>query len=134
MDFFSSPLIKFLSNKFIKPKAQTPEATISSLATTNPSILPQYIKSYADLLTAKKVYFNRDVSGTPSQWVVDLRASIRPICTVGCIFLLISAKFYNFQIDSSTQMLINFVVSSWFGNRMALWQVRPLTCLLCFLP
>lgn len=124
------PVVDFVKKKFLKGQ-DTPEATLSTLATTKPEVMPQYIESQAKLLIAQKEYFNRDICGIPSQWIVDLRASIRPIGVVFafivlCIFGLIALLKVDLQLSDEAQMVIAsiryssiVILTSWFGDRIS---------------
>jgi hypothetical protein len=113
----SGPLFNFLKLKFLKPKSSSPQDTLSSLAITNPNIIDKYVIAQAELLKAQKDYFNRDVIGEPSKWVVDLRASIRPIFVVFSILLIIASTFFSLIIPASFVPLISVCLGNWFGSR-----------------
>jgi hypothetical protein len=126
------PLFDFLKKKFIKAENDTPERTIGTLATTKPETLPDYVKALSILLDAKVKFFNRDVIGTPSMWVVDLRAAIRPIGVV-CAFaylvalaiLIVSGympELTGVAADTitGTRATSELMLSSWFGHRFTI--------------
>ena len=120
------PAFDFIKKKFLKSEEDTPEKTLSSLATTSPEHMAPFITSQAELLKAKKEYFNRDVVGQVSQWVVDLRASIRPIGVVLCFIILI-VELVAFLLGNLSQEIVlattglrcfcEATVGSWFGSR-----------------
>lgn len=112
------PAVDFIKKKFLPKDKDTPEATMSALATTNPDILPQYVDSSTSWLKAKVDWFNRDVIGAPSQWVVNLRAAIRPACTVGAVLTLGIGYFKPEALDPGTRYALITIVSSWFGDRL----------------
>lgn len=112
------PMVDFLKKKFIPAENDTPERTASALATTNPEILPQYVQATGELLRARKDFFNRDVIGAPSTWVVDLRASIRPISVIGGFILLGLEMTGTLMLDPNTRASIILNNSSWFGSRI----------------
>lgn len=114
------PAMDFIKKKFLKQGTDTPEATLSALATTKPEIMPQYVKAQADLMDAQTRFFNRDVVGQPSSWVVDLRAAIRPIVVVLSIGMLGMTMFTNTQIDPGVRVFCEAVISSWFGSRFTI--------------
>lgn len=93
-----------------------PEDTLSTLATTKPDILPNYVKAQADYLEAETKFFQRDISGIPSQWVIDLRAFIRPLAVIFSFMLLFSSLFY--EISSPVLILINGVIGNWLGTKI----------------
>lgn len=122
------PAVDFIKKKFLKPGVDTPEATMSSLAMTEPDVLPNYVIAVTGYLKAQVDYFNRDVSGTPSQWVVNLRAAIRPAGVIGAFAILgimVYASIINYKIDPSMtdtltgiRLSCEAIVSSWFGDRL----------------
>lgn len=129
------PAFDFIKKKFIKTENDTPERTIGSLATTKPDVLPEYVKSLADLKDSEVRFFNRDVVGTPSQWVVDLRSAIRPMGVVLAFMLLSGIVFLMFygegklgqspfggEVLSDTlagvRVSCEAIISSWFGDRI----------------
>ena len=121
------PAFDFVKKKFLKPSQDTPEATMSALATTKPEVMPEYLKGIAGLLEAKTKYFNRDVCGTPGQWVVNLRAAIRPVGVIISFFILIGMAYASFKgmklaeqtvVDGIRYACIT-VISSWFGDRLS---------------
>lgn len=119
-----APAFDFIKKKFLKKSQDTPEATMSALATTKPDILPAYLESVVSHLKAKISWFNRDVIGVPAQWVVNLRASIRPMTVVVglCALVVVPGLFKafgsEFGIDPGTRYFFESVISSWFGDRL----------------
>jgi len=124
------PAFDFIKKKFLKPSADTPEATMATLATTKPEVMKDYLVGQAGLLDAKTKYFNRDVAGTPSQWVVDMRASIRPIGVIVAIMVLASMGYialvgqYQPKPEVATTLaavraFCILIVTSWFGDRLS---------------
>jgi hypothetical protein len=125
----------FIKKKFIKSENDTPERTMSSLATTKPEVLPEYVKGLADIKEVAIKFFNRDVIGSPSQWVVDLRAAIRPV-GVSLAFLTLIGMVANVLLNdpigttayttAQTDILTGvratceIMVSSWFGHRFTI--------------
>jgi len=122
------PAVDFLKKKFIKGN-DTPEATLSTLATTKPEVMPAYIEAQSKLLVAQKEHFNRDICGIPSQWIVDLRAAIRPIGVIISFGILIGmgiAYYGEVVITEAAKPMIEgtkyaaiLILSSWFGDRLA---------------
>jgi hypothetical protein len=107
----------FVKKKFIKSESDTPERTMGSLATTKPEVLPAYTNALASLMQAQTDFFNRDVIGKPSWWVIDLRAAIRPIVVViGLVSIGLDAYTVIFLTDG-TRLFFEAVVSSWMGDR-----------------
>lgn len=122
------PVVDFVKKKFLKKEQDTPEATMSSLATTKPEVLPGYVTAMTGWMEAQVKFFNRDVNGTPSQWVVDLRAAIRPIgvCIAGAVlvFMVVQALRGRQPAPSMADTILGVrltcevIVSSWFGDRI----------------
>jgi len=119
------PAFDFIKKKFLKPHKDSPEATMGSLAMTKPEVLPAYVASTAKYLEAKVKWFNRDVVGPCSQWVIDLRAAIRPIGVILSFIILmamLAAKVWAPDTDQTELAGIRYFcevnVGSWFGSRM----------------
>jgi hypothetical protein len=123
------PAFDFVKKKFLTPTQDTPEATMSTLATTKPEVMKDYLLGQAGLLEAKTKYFNRDVCGTPAQWVVNLRAAIRPIGVV-MAFIILSVMAYmsltEYTVTPDTKPITDgvryaciVIISSWFGDRLS---------------
>ena len=123
------PVVDFVKKKFLKPGQDTPEATMSTLATTKPEVLPGYVTAITGYLSAQVSYFNRDVSGTPSQWVINLRAAIRPIATAGAgltMVVLVFMALNGYKPEPSMSTTIDgirytceTILASWFGDRLS---------------
>ena len=113
------PVMDFVKKKFLKPSSDSPEATMSTLATTSPEVLPKYMEAMAGWLEAQTKFFNRDVVGTPSTWVVDARAAIRPIGTILCIVALVADTIPGLSsLDQGTRVGMLAIVGNWFGTRL----------------
>ena len=123
-------IVDFAKKKFLKKEQDTPEATMSTLATTKPDVLPGYVTAITGWLDAQVRFFNRDVAGTPSQWVVDLRAAIRPFGVVGAGLTLagmVVGAFAGWKPEPSTldtligvRLTCEAMVASWFGHRISI--------------
>ncbi len=120
------PVFDFVKKKFIRSENDTPERTIGNLATTAPEHLPGYTKALADYQDALTRYFNRDVIGKASRWVVDLRAAIRPIgviCAFGMlswlVYLTIQGNGYGEHL-TGIRISCEAMISSWFGHRISI--------------
>jgi hypothetical protein len=111
------PVFDFIKKKFLKNE-DTPEATLSTLATTKPEVLPQYTASLASYLDAQTKFFNRDVIGEPSRWIIDFRASIRPAFVALAIISVLIDIFYAVNIDPSLKLFMETTIGSWFGDRL----------------
>lgn len=124
------PVVDFVKKKFLKKEQDTPEATLSTLATTKPDVLPLYLTAQTGYMEATIKFFNRDVCGTPSQWVVNLRAAIRPsgvvIAFITLIILCVMAlsgctvKPEMAGTIDGVRYSCELIVSSWFGDRIAM--------------
>lgn len=112
------PAYDFIKKKFIKSIADTPQATLSTLATTKPEVMPAYIEAQAKLIDSEIRLYNRDITQEVSRWVADLRGSIRPIFTVISVILMFCSTMYHWQIDQSIQNLMEITIASWFGSRL----------------
>lgn len=113
------PVFDFIKKKFIGTDKDTPEATMSTLATSKPEVLPDYLNATVNYMRSKIEFFNRDVIGTPSSWVVNLRAVIRPLVTIFAIMLLASDGAHWLELNEATRASLCLIVSSWFGDRIA---------------
>lgn len=122
------PAVDFIKKKFLKASADSPEATMSTLATTKPEVLADYVKATKELLLAQVEYFKRDISGVPSQWVIDLRAVIRPMGTLGAgcvlgLMVMLSMSGYTVEPEMADTLAgvrysCEVIVSSWFGDKL----------------
>jgi len=111
------PAFDFIKKKFVKG-GDTAQATANTLATTKPEVLPEYLRAMAGLTEADVKWFNRDVIGVPSQWVVDLRSCIRPISVVIGFALLAADMSSVLTLDPGTRGSIIVNNASWFGSRI----------------
>jgi hypothetical protein len=127
------PVVDFVKKKFLNGKQDTPEATLSTLATTNPEVMPAYLTAQTGYMEAMVKFFNRDVCGTPSLWVVDLRAAIRPIGVIIAFVVLVTMAVMSIMAndqpdpDGSIDKMLTgirysceLMVSSWFGDRFTI--------------
>uniref|UniRef100_A0A6M3LTU9 Uncharacterized protein n=1 Tax=viral metagenome TaxID=1070528 RepID=A0A6M3LTU9_9ZZZZ len=128
------PVFDFIKKKFVKSENDTPERTIGTLATTKPEVLPDYVRAVAELNNSNVAFFNRDVIGNPSQWVVDIRAAIRPIgvilafITLGYLVYMSLTSTFNFQVDvtvvdeilTGVRGTCELMITSWFGTRISI--------------
>lgn len=113
------PVFDFVKKKFLKTKADTPEATLSSLAVTKPEVMPDYIKAQTEMIKSQVHFFNRDVIGEVSRWVSDLRAAIRPIFVILSLVIVGISIFCQLQIPENFKLLMDVCIGSWFGSRIA---------------
>lgn len=130
VSLLAPPVIDLVKKLFVKSGKDTPEAILSTLATTKPEALEGYVKAQAMLLEAQSKVFNRDVTGEIAKWVGTLRASIRPIGTaLGFLALCMMAvaAFNGFTYNEAQRPVIDglrytseAIVSSWFGNRITI--------------
>ena len=112
------PAFDFIKKKFIKSEADTPERTMGNLAATKPEVLPEYIKALTGLNEAGIKDFNKDVIGTPSQWIVDLRAAIRPLTVTFALGHIIVTHLFGLNLPSEVLAFYNLNISSWFGAKL----------------
>lgn len=112
------PVFDFIKKKFIKGEQDTPEATISTLATTKPETLPAYVAGLVELTRAKIAEFNQDVIGTPSVWVIDLRAAIRPIATALAVGALICDGMAWLELNQGVRYTFEVLAGSWYGSKL----------------
>jgi len=114
------PVVDFIKKKFIPGEADTPERTAATLATTKPEVLPAFMQAIAGLKVADIQFFNRDVIGTPSRWVVDLRAAIRPLIVCAALACLGTEALGYMDLNDGTRVTFEVLCSSWFGSRITL--------------
>lgn len=112
------PAFDFIKKKFLSPEEDTPEATLSSLATTKPEVMPDYLRATVEYKDANVRWYNRDVIGTPSQWVIDLRASIRPVTVVASLLMLGLEMGGGLALDPGTRACLCGNVGQWLGSRV----------------
>lgn len=112
------PVMDFVKKRFLGANADSPSATLNSLAMTKPECVGQFVAAQAQLLEAQTKFFNRDVVGEPSKWVIDLRASIRPVTVVMCVIALIGSIYLKLNIPAPIQILMDINITSWFGSRL----------------
>lgn len=112
------PIVDFVKKKFIPASADTPERTMGTLATTKPETLAPYVQSLALYLEAQVKFFNRDVVGTPSVWVINLRAAIRPFAVIMSFAILGLDMLKQLQLDAGTRAGLLAVIGNWLGSRI----------------
>lgn len=123
------PVVDFVKKKFLKKESDTPEATLSTLATTKPDVLPLYLQAQTGYMDAQIRFFNRDVCGMPSTWVINLRAAIRPVGVIlAALTLLTMVVLALMGVEPSpdvadtvtgVRLSCELILSSWFGDRIA---------------
>jgi hypothetical protein len=112
------PIVDFIRKKFIPEENDTPERTMGTLATTKPEVLPGYVESLSKYLQAETAYFNRDIAGKPTQWIVDLRAAIRPLAVAGSFIALGLEAASVLKIEPVTRAGLLTVIGNWIGSRI----------------
>jgi hypothetical protein len=114
------PAFHFIKGLFLPDKADDPESTMSTLAINKPEVLGPYTEALAKYTEAQVKYFNRDVAGTPAQWVINLRAVIRPAsAAVGVVALVAEGTAsLGIKLDPGTRAFFCLAVSSWFGGKV----------------
>ena len=115
------PVFDFIKKKFIKAGKDTPEATMASLAVSNPEALAPYVTAMSGYINAQVAYFNRDVIGTLPVWCSALRATIRPVVVIiGLLhFTLHGIYGASFPMDAGVRYFYEANISSWFGARLS---------------
>ena len=112
-----APIFDFVKKKFL-PQSDSPDATLNTLAITNPDILAPYIEAQSKLVIANTAYYNRDVIGNISVWVSNLRAVIRPsFVLIGLLYFFMSS-YMNWHVDESMKYVFIVTINSWFGCRI----------------
>jgi len=114
VSFIVPPLFNFINRKFVPSSDE--DSTLSILATTKPEVLAPYIDAYAKLIESKTEYANRDIVGTPSKWLINLRGSIIPICVLIAVPSLCAILFFNMPAPPKIVHLLDVIISGWFGN------------------
>lgn len=114
------PLFDLLKKKLLKKNIDSPEGTISTLATTKPEVLGEYVTSLSQLLDAKVKWFNRDVSGPLPLWVSAWRASIRPLVVTFALLHIGLSWFLKIDIDPNVRNFYIVIISEWVGERLTL--------------
>jgi len=117
LGFVGPPIFDFLKKKFLSPKSDTPEATLSALATTKPEIMAPYTDALARLFDAKTKFFNRDVVGDISKWVCNLRSIIRPLFVIYTLVYWVLAAKLGWQTDVYIKTIMEINCTSWFSTR-----------------
>ena len=114
------PVVDFVKKKFIKGSDDTPERTMSTLATTKPEVMVEYADGVSKLLEAKSKYFNRDVVGEISIYIRNLRAAIRPVTIVFCLVAIIADGTDLINLADGARISFELNVTSWLGSRISL--------------
>jgi len=114
------PVFDFIKKKFIKSGKDTPEATMSTLATTKPDALAPYVTAMSEYIKAQVLFFNRDVVGTLPEWVSALRAVIRPsVVVIGLFHILLHGIFgERVVLDAGIRYFYEANISSWCGAKL----------------
>lgn len=111
-------IVDFVKKKFIPAANDTPERTMGTLATTKPEVLAPYVTALGTYLEAQTKYFNRDVVGTPSVWVINLRAAIRPVAVIASFLIIGLDMLKQLQLDPATRAGLLTVIGNWIGSRI----------------
>jgi hypothetical protein len=115
-----SPIFDFIKKKFIKGSDDTPDRTMGNLATTKPEVLPAYVEAMVKLKEMDIKWFNRDVVGTVSVYVANLRASIRPLTVLASLVCLFLDGFAVIDISTGARVTFELCVTSWMGDRFTM--------------
>lgn len=116
------PLFSLVKGIFGKGKTESPEETISNLATTKPDAVAPYVEALSKYLTSQTQFFNRDVAGIPSAWVVNLRACIRPISVIIAFVILFMQVFKFAQTPNPVVITCQVVIGNWIGTKIEIHQ------------
>ncbi len=115
-----SPVYDFIKKKFIGGAKDTPESTLGTLAATKPEVITPYIEALVKLKQQDIVYFNRDVVGSISVFVSDLRAAIRPITVIISLAFLFLDGLAVINLETGARCTFELCVTSWMGDRFTL--------------
>ena len=113
-------IFDFIKKKFLKPSQDSPEATMSTLATAKPEVLPEYVKAMAEMIAAKVKWYNRDVIGNIHRWVATFRAAIRPIVICFAMAHIGASWAWEIPLDAGVKTFYVAIISEWFGERLTL--------------
>ena len=111
-------IVDFVKKKWIPASNDTPERTMGTLATTKPETLAPYVQSLSLYLEAQVKFFNRDVVGTSSTWVINLRAAIRPVAVILSFAIVGLDMLKQLQLDPATRAGLLTVIGNWIGSRI----------------
>lgn len=112
------PAFDFIKKKFISSERDTTDETLQTLATTAPERMADFVNANAALLESQSKFYNRDVIGEPSRWIIDVRAAIRPVFIIITIPFLFYCIFFDIPIDQGIKLFLETVISSWFGSQL----------------
>lgn len=115
---FGPSVMDFIKKKFLKQDKSDPEAVLGNLSLQSPDTMPPYVTALSTYLDAQTRFFNRDISGQPSTWIVDLRASIRPLSIMAGFVILFLEAIGVATLDVGTRSAIIANNSSWFGQKL----------------
>ena len=113
------PLLDILKTKVVG--AQKPEQILGSMALNEKTaqFVPQFVESLQKLIETQSQFqkdlFNVDVVGQPSQFVVDLRALIRPVTVLVSLGVFAVSPFV--EIPQYVQQACSMFIGFWFGSR-----------------
>ena len=111
------PAYDFIKKKFVKESNDTPERTMGSLATTKPEVLPAYIAALSTFYESQVKFFNRDIAGTPSQWIIDLRSAIRPLVVVASVVVFAGSWAFGVELHEGIRLPLASYVGAWMTSR-----------------
>jgi hypothetical protein len=96
----------------------TEQETVGALASTNPDVIPEYVRAMNEGKDFQLKWFNRDVSGAVHWIVLTWRAAIRPFVVTCSIAALVAMYFIpSITADPEITSVLSFYVSSWMGSR-----------------
>jgi len=112
------PLFSLVKGIFGKGKGSDPEQTIGDLATTKPEVVAPYVQALSQYKEAEVHFFNRDIAGVPSTWVVDLRACIRPLSVILSFLILFMGIFKFVDVPPGVIVTCQVVIGNWIGTKI----------------
>lgn len=112
------PVIKLVKNIFGKKPKDEFEA-MQEIARDKPEALVSYVQAQAELWKAKSGFMQADISDKVSPWVMDLRASVRPVITYLLVLNIVISKFFKLDVSLIESNSAGAVIGWWFGERLA---------------
>lgn len=112
-------------------RKDSPEATMASLAQTNPDKLADYVNAQAAIMTAEtesiKARYEADLPDPKAapMWLIAWRGSIRPaIITLSWVHITITIALHGFESVSTVPEWLRYIYesanASWMGDR---WKI-----------
>ena len=111
------PAVKLIKDIFGK-KPKDAEETLGVLASEKPEFLSAYVDAQAKLMDAKASFMRADINEKVHSWIMDLRASVRPIITYLLVLNIIVSKCFGWDISLIEANAAGIVIGWWFGERL----------------